>query len=60
MTTWLSRTTLDIIGEGKSSASVKFCDNSFYIIPCVAGFDFHFGSLNDEKTQLASLYENLL
>ncbi|KAF8486759.1 cytochrome P450 [Russula emetica] len=40
MTTWLSRTTLDVIGE--------------------AGFDFHFGSLDNEKTQLESQYENLL
>jgi hypothetical protein len=60
VTTWLSRTTLDIIGEGKSSASAKFCDNIFYMMPCVAGFDFHFGSLDNEKTQLASQYENLL
>jgi hypothetical protein len=30
------------------------------MIPCVAGFDFHFGSLDNEKTQLASKYENLL
>ncbi|KAH9169311.1 cytochrome P450 [Lactarius sanguifluus] len=39
VTPWLSRTTLDIIGE--------------------AGFDFHFGSLDNEKTPLAKHYENL-
>ncbi|KAF8259494.1 cytochrome P450, partial [Lactarius quietus] len=39
VTPWLSRATLDVIGE--------------------AGFDFHFGSLDDEKTPLAKHYENL-
>ncbi|KAH8995436.1 cytochrome P450 [Lactarius akahatsu] len=39
VTPWLSRTTLDIIGE--------------------AGFDFHFGSLDNAKTPLAKQYENL-
>ncbi|KAI9452155.1 cytochrome P450 [Russula earlei] len=37
--TWLSRTTLDVIGE--------------------AGFDFHFGSLDNESTPLGKQYENL-
>jgi hypothetical protein len=57
VTTWLSRTTLDIIGEGECSASVK---TVFYMILCVAGFDFHFGSLDNEMTPLARQYENLL
>ncbi|KAH9955260.1 cytochrome P450 [Russula dissimulans] len=39
VTKWLSRTTLDVIGE--------------------AGFDFHFGSLDNETTQLGKQYENL-
>jgi hypothetical protein len=39
---------------------LRFCANDFYMIPCVAGFDFHFGSLDNEKTQMASQYENLL
>jgi len=26
----------------------------------IAGFDFHFGSLDNKKTELASQYENLL
>lgn len=30
------------------------------MIPRVAGFDFQFGSLDNEKTPLASQYENLL
>ena len=29
-------------------------------IPCIAGFDFHFGALDNKKTELASQYENLL
>jgi len=29
-------------------------------IPNIAGFDFHFGSLDNKKTELASQYENLL
>jgi hypothetical protein len=28
--------------------------------PCPAGFDFHFGSLDNEKTELARQYENVL
>ena len=29
-------------------------------IPCIAGFDFHFDSLDNKKTELAGQYENLL
>ncbi|KAI0253592.1 cytochrome P450 [Lactifluus subvellereus] len=39
VTTWLSRTTLDIIAE--------------------SGFDSHFGALDNEKTPLAKLHDNL-
>ena len=59
--TWFSRAALDIIGEGKCYVLPCSCDGGSQI-PCVAGFDFHFGSLDNErtKTQLASQYENLL
>jgi hypothetical protein len=29
-------------------------------IPYIAGFDYHFGALDNKKTELASQYENLL
>jgi len=40
VTGWISRTTLDIMGQ--------------------AGFDFHFGSLDDAETEMAKMYANLL
>ncbi|KAH9958826.1 cytochrome P450 [Russula dissimulans] len=39
VTGWISRTTLDIMGQ--------------------AGFDFHFGSLDDAETELSKMYANL-
>jgi len=56
VTPWLSRMTLDIIGEGMCRVMV----GSRVYIPYIAGFDFHFGSLDNKKTELASQYENLL
>jgi hypothetical protein len=39
---------------------LRFYEIGFYMKSRIAGFDFHFGSLDDEKTPLASQYENLL
>ena len=55
---WLSRATLDVIGEGVGSffrLSLCLCSNS-----PVAGFDYQFGSLDNIKTALAEQYDDLL
>jgi hypothetical protein len=55
---WLSRTTLDIIAESKCPCCYDVM--ILILVVYVAGFDTHFGSLNDEQTHLALLHENLL
>jgi hypothetical protein len=55
---WLSRATLDVIGEGVGPfflLRLCLCSNA-----PVAGFDYQFGSLDNIKTALAEQYDDLL
>jgi hypothetical protein len=55
---WLSRATLDVIGEGVGPffrSQLCLCSNS-----PIAGFDYQFGSLDNIKTALAEQYDDLL
>jgi hypothetical protein len=60
VTGWLSRTTLDIIGEGQCGALVRLCVVVIILILILAGFGFQFGSLDNIKTPLRDQLENLL
>jgi hypothetical protein len=57
VTGWLSRITLDIIGEGKCYLVFIAAIALKYLL---AGFGFQFSSLDNVKTQLHEQYENLL
>ena len=63
VTRWLSRTTLDIVGNGKHT-SLNFLVNvktqivDSYLNP--ASFDYDFGALEDKENELASAFKNLL
>ena len=54
----MAHTTLDIIGEGKGCLS--FYDLSYFTKPILAAFDYAFDTLDDQRTELASVYHNLL
>ena len=59
VTGWLSRTTLDIIGEGSYPTLIRV--RGIVILTHVqAGFGFQFGSLDNVKTPLGDQYKNLL
>ena len=64
MTGWLSRTTLDVMGQGEKDHCLAFSDfegrELILIFPHLAGFDFHFGSLDNAGTELTKMYANLL
>lgn len=55
---WLSRTTLDIIGEGAADNCSERLIAHIYL--AVAGFGFQFGALDDAKNRLSQVYDNLL
>jgi hypothetical protein len=59
VTGWLSRTTLDIIGEG-SYPTLVLVYGIIILTHLQAGFGFQFGSLDDVKTPLRDQYENIL
>jgi len=54
---WLSRATLDIIGEGGfpdiTITAYANCDG-------LAGFDFDFGALDNSDNAVTRMYKNLL
>ena len=56
---WLSRTTLDIIGESEYNVSFLGC---FLCLSnhITAGFGFQFGSLDNKKSPLSQAYDGLL
>lgn len=57
---WLSRATLDAIGEGMYIP----CHNAYGVlnihIYLAAAFGYRFGGLDDEKNELANAYTTLL
>ena len=59
MAEWLSRATLDIIGEGKGSRIIM----AAYTVTLTlwsAGFDFDFGALDNSNNPVTHMYETLL
>jgi len=55
---WLSRATLDAMGEGKSYARNTI---TFFIISFnSAAFDVRFGSIDDNKSALARSYSSMM
>jgi hypothetical protein len=59
VTGWLSRTTLDIIGEG-SYTTLVLVRGIVILTRLKAGFGFQFGSLDNVETSLGDHYKNLL
>ena len=57
MTGWLSRTTLDAIGEGEHDRPFQKRYNAYNTI---AGFDYKFGALEDDQNELSRVYRNLM
>jgi alkylphenol/PAH-inducible cytochrome P450 monooxygenase len=53
---WLSRTTMDAIGQGML-LSFQMRTNAYSYI---AGFDFDFGALDNIENPLSKVYDNLL
>ena len=55
---WLAHTTLDIIGESKSSAILFLYALLSDFFP--AALNYPFNTLDDHQDELTSVYENLL
>ena len=56
---WLARTTLDVIGEGRSTAPTSL----IYMLKAYlysAAFDFKFGALDDDHNAVSDAYNNML
>ena len=61
VTHWLSRTTLDIIGDGKHAILDFFVKTEIvdsYLNS--ASFDYDFGALEDKENELVRAFKNLL
>lgn len=55
---FISRATLDVIGEGIFPLSFYRAVRSS--LAASAGFDFHFGALDDEENELGRAYRNMM
>jgi hypothetical protein len=62
VTGWLSRTTLDIMGQGEKTHCSAFRGSwaLILIFRRSAGFDIRLGSLDNAETELTKMYANLL